>query len=94
MVTSMSSPEIEAMLDSIDEYKLQTKIWGAIQKLQSIDSGVNSREPKFAKGEHVFIGKNEYLVNDCLNIDGHFVYQLAFSENPVLYIITLEGNIK
>lgn len=94
MVTGMSSLEMEAMLNSIDEYKLQTKIWGAIQKLQSVDIGVNSREPKFAKDEHVFVGKNEYLVNDYLEIDGYFVYQLAFPENPLFYIITIEGNIK
>lgn len=94
MATGMSSQEMDAMFDSMDENMLQTTIWEAIQRLQSIDIGVFSREPKFAKGEHILVGDKEYIVNDYCEIAEHFVYQLAFQENPVFYIIAIEGIIK
>lgn len=94
MVTSMSPEEKKQMLESIDECKLQGKIWKAIQALQTIDLGINPKNPRFTEGERVFVGNNEYSVNDYCEINGHFVYQLAIPEDRVYYIIAIEEIIR
>lgn len=91
MPKGLSTQELDAIKSGIDEFKVQFVIWDAIKKLQ--DKSVSTNQPRYKKDEQVVIGQNKYVVNDLCSVNGHFVYQLAITENKDLKIIAIEDII-
>lgn len=91
MPKGLSTQELDGIKGDIDEFKVQFVIWEAIKKLQNKSVSIN--QPRYKKDEFVVIGKNKYIVYDHCSVNGHFVYQLAFTENKDFKVIAIEDII-